>query len=94
MVTIRLNNHNAKVSNFDNAGEEHGISIVITRKPNRQMTDDGWAHVEEYFYNEQTLKRTEGKPLVEILKGIKQALYSGKYKDSIVLDKSLCDIAS
>lgn len=64
VVTIRISNHNAKVSNIDNAGEEHGISVVITRRPNRKITDDGWAHVEEYFYNELSLHRAESKPLV------------------------------
>ncbi|MDY5858766.1 MAG: hypothetical protein SPK09_06040, partial [Porphyromonas sp.] len=86
VVTIRLSNHNAKVSNFDNAGEDHGISIVITGKPNNGLTDDGWAHVEEYFYQEQTLKRAEGKPLVEILKGIKHFASIDEVTDRVLYD--------
>lgn len=35
VVTIRLADHNASTRNFDNAGRENGISIVISRKPNQ-----------------------------------------------------------
>ena len=82
VVTIRVSNHNATVSNFDNAGESNGISIVISRKPNEGMTNDGDAHIVEFFYPDKALNKAEGKPLVEILKSIKQSLYSGEYKDT------------
>ena len=82
VVTIRVSNHNATVSNFDNAGESNGISIVISRKPNEGMTNDGNAHIVEFFYPDKALNKAEGKPLVEILKSIKQSLYSGEYKDT------------
>lgn len=82
VVTIRVSNHNATVSNFDNAGESNGISIVISRKPNEGMTNDGDAHIVEFFYPDKALNKAEGKPLVEILKSIKQSLYSGDYKDT------------
>ena len=82
VVTIRLANHNAKVSNFDNAGKENAISIVITRKPNKGMTNDGTAHIVEFFYPETALQRADGKPLSEIVRSIKQALYSGEFKDT------------
>lgn len=82
VVTIRISNHNATVSNFDNAGESNGISIVISRKPNEGMTNDGDAHIVEFFYPDKALNKAEGKPLVEILKSIKQSLYSGEYKDT------------
>lgn len=82
VVTIRVSNHNATVSNFDNAGESNGISIVISRKPNEGMTNDGYAHIVEFFYPDKALNKAEGKPLVEILKSIKQSLYSGEYKDT------------
>ena len=82
VVTIRVSNHNATVSNFDNAGESNGISIVISRKPNEGMTNDGEAHIVEFFYPDKALNKADGKPLVEILKSIKQSLYSGEYKDT------------
>lgn len=82
VVTIRVSNHNATVSNFDNAGESNGISIVISRKPNEGITNDGDAHIVEFFYPDKALNKAEGKPLVEILKSIKQSLYSGEYKDT------------
>lgn len=82
VVTIRVSNHNATVSNFDNAGESNGISIVISRKPNEGMTNDGDAHIVEFFYPDKALNKADGKPLVEILKSIKQSLYSGEYKDT------------
>lgn len=82
VFTIRLADHNAKVSNFDKRDEERGISIVITAKDNKGVTNDGDAHVTEYFYDAIKLRRADGKPLVEILKSVKQSLYSGEYKDN------------
>ena len=87
VVTIRISNHNATVSNFDNVGENNGISIVIAARPNEGVTNDGNAHIVEYFYSDIELKRADGKPLVEILKSLKQALYSGEYKDTTGLAK-------
>lgn len=82
VVTIRISDHNAKVSNFDTVGEDNGISIVVTRKPNKGITNDGSAHIVEFFYPEISLQRAEGKPLAEIVRSIKQALYSGEFKDT------------
>lgn len=82
IVTIRISDHNATVSNFDNNGEENGVSIVVSRRPNEGINNDGDAHVVEFFYSDKKLKSSEDKPLVEILKSIKQALYSGEYKDN------------
>lgn len=81
-VTIRLSNHNAKVSTFDAHHEAEGISIVVTPKENNGISNDGNAHVTEFYYNAIKLRRADGKPLVEILKSIKQALYSGVYTDN------------
>ena len=82
IVTIRLADHNAKVSTFDNHGELDGISIVVSAKANEGTTNDGNAHVTEFFYDAIKLRRAEGKPLAEIVKSIKQALYSGEFKDT------------
>lgn len=82
IVTIRISNHNATVSNFDNLGEEEGISIVISRKKNNGIINDGNAHVVEYFYSDKAVAKAEGKPLAEIVRSIKQALYSGEFKDT------------
>lgn len=82
VVTIRLADHNASTRNFDNAGRENGISIVISRKPNQGITNDGDAHLVEFFYPDKALQKADGKPLAEIVRSIKQTLYSGEYKDT------------
>ena len=81
-VRIRLADHNAKISNFDHHDVDNGISIVISRAENTGIVNDGNAHLVEFFYSDKKLKAADGKPLVEILKSIKQALYSGEYKDN------------
>ena len=82
IVTIRLANHNAHVSGFDYNDKDNGISIVITPKPNEGITNDGIAHITEFYYDSIKLRRAEGKPLAEIVRSIKQALYSGEFKDT------------
>ena len=82
VVTIRLADHNATVSNFDNRDENEGISIVVSAKDNNGITNVGDAHIVEYFYDSIDLRRADGKPLAEIVKSIKQSLYSGEFKDT------------
>ena len=82
VFTIRLANHNTEVSTFDNHNESEGISIVISPADNTGAINDGDAHIVEYFYNSIKLRKADGKPLVEILKSIKQSLYSGEYTDT------------
>lgn len=82
IITIRLSNHNAKVSNFDANGETDGISIVVSPKKSGGMTNDGKARVVEYYYDAIKLRRAEGKPLADIVRSIKQALYSGEFEDT------------
>lgn len=81
IVTIRLADHNATASQFDHREEHEGISIVITPSPNEGLKDDGLAHIVEFYYNAVKLRRADGKPLVDIISSIEQALYSGEYKD-------------
>lgn len=82
IVTIRLADHNARVSTFDNRGELDGISIVVSPKKNGGIEADGEAHVVEYYYDAIKLRRADGKPLADIVRSIKQALYSGEFKDT------------
>lgn len=82
VVTIRLADHNAKVSNFDRRNELRGISIVVSPKVNTGITNDGDAHIVEYYYDAIKLRKAEGKPLAEIVRSIQQALYSGEFKDT------------
>lgn len=82
IITIRLSNHNAKVSNFDANGETDGISIVVSPKKSGGMTNDGKAHVVEYYYDAIKLRRAEGKLLADIVRSIKQALYSDEFEDT------------
>ena len=82
VVTIRLADHNATVSNFDMRGELDGISIVVSPKKSAGVTNDGDAHVVEYYYDSIKLRRADGKPLADIVRSIKQALYSGEFNDT------------
>ncbi len=82
IVTIRLSSHNAKVSNFDNNEEADGISIVVSSRQSNGIDNDGNAHITEFYYNAIKLRRADGKPLSEIVRSIKQALYSGEFKDT------------
>ena len=88
IVTIRLSNHNATVSTFDNREENNGISIVISRGKNNGVTNDGDAHVVEFFYPDKTLRHADGKPYAAIVRSIQQSLYSGEYKDTTGLAKA------
>lgn len=82
VVTIRLANHNVTTSTFDNHGENDGISIVVSARKNNGIINDGKAHVTEFYYDAIKLRKAEGKPLVDIVKSVKQSLYSGEYKDT------------
>ena len=81
-VTVRLGNHNAQTESFDVNGEANGISIVISKRANNGINNNGKAHLVEFFYPEIALRKAEGKPLAEIVRSIEQALYSGEYKDT------------
>lgn len=87
VVTIRLSNHNATASNLDAMGEDDAISIVVANKPDNGIVNDGDAHIVEFYYNSRTLGKADGKPLVDIIFSIKQALYSGVYIDKTGLAK-------
>lgn len=52
IVTIRISDHNATASNLDVNGQEDAISIVVTNKPNAGITNDGDAHIVEYYYRQ------------------------------------------
>lgn len=82
IVTIRLADHNATVSNFDIKNESEGISIVVSAKKSEGIYNDGDAHIVEYYYDAIKLRKAEGKPLADIVKSIKQALYSGVFNDN------------
>lgn len=62
--------------------EADGISIVVSPKKNEGITNDGNAHITEFYYDSIKLSRADGKPLAEIVRSIKQALYSGEFKDT------------
>lgn len=81
--TLRLANHNATVSNFDNRGEVEGISIVIAKKrdDNAGIDNDGNAHIVEFYYTETDLRKAFGKPLADIVRSVKEALNTGEYVD-------------
>ena len=81
-VTIRVSNHNARVSFFDKNGENDGISIVISNHKNKGLLNDGNAHIIEFFYSKQSLQRADSKPLSDIIRSVSEALYSGEFKDT------------
>ena len=82
LVTIRVSNHNARVSFFDENGEEDGISIVISNHKNKGVLNDGNAHIVEFFYPKQSLQKSENKPLADIIKCVSTVLESGKFEDT------------
>ncbi len=82
LYTIRLADHNAHVSGFDNEGREEGISIVVTPKQNMGINNDGEAHLVEFYYNSMKLRKAEGHPFAAIVRSLQQALYSGEYNDT------------
>ncbi len=82
VVTLRISNHNATISNFDNEGEKDGVSIVITSQPSIGIKNDGRAHVVEYFYRKKDLSEYYGKPFADILGSIKTLLETGEYTDT------------
>ena len=85
--TIRISNHNARISLFDKNGEQEGISIVISGLRNKGLLNDGNAHVVEVFYPKKALEHAEGKPLVDIIDSIKNTLETGVYEDKTGLGK-------
>lgn len=88
VVTIRLSEHSATTKNFDIHNETEGISLVISAQPVGGIDNtEGKVHIVEFYYNSIELRRADGKPLVEIIKSIKQALYSGEYTDNTGLAK-------
>ncbi len=74
VVRIRISDHNAQVKNFDDAGYDNGISIVISRKRNNGMDHNGSAHIVEYFYNGYKLAKADGHPLAEIARSMQSAI--------------------
>lgn len=81
IFTLRLSNHNATVANFDNNGETKGISIVISRHDNKGVSNNGNAHIVEYFYPQMALVKAEGTPIADIIGALEQTMYSGEYTD-------------
>ncbi len=78
---LRISDHNAASKNFDDAGYKDGLSIVVSRKPNKGIDNNGNAHITEYYYNAYKLSKAEGRPLADIARSLQQAMYSGEYKD-------------
>ena len=81
LVTIRISNHNATVSNFDANNEKDGISIVISNHPDKGINNDGDAHIEEFFYSKAALSRAYGKPLADMVGALSDAVRYGRFKD-------------
>lgn len=81
IFTLRLSNHNATVANFDNNGETSGISIVISRHDNKGITNNGDAHIVEFFYSDKLLNKADGTPIADIIGALEQTMYSGEYTD-------------
>lgn len=82
VFTLRLSDHNATASKLDYHNEGNGISIVISRKPNKGITNDGKAHIVEFFYSDKQLRKADNNPYSKIVRSVIQSLYSGEYKDT------------
>lgn len=81
LITIRVSNHNATVSNFDINNEDDGISIVISNHPDKGVKNDGKAHVSEFFYSKAKLNKAYGKPLADIVGALSEAVKTGIFID-------------
>ncbi len=86
-IILRISNHNAKVSNFDKRNESEAISIAISHRNNKGLTNDGKAHVIEYFYRKRDLEDASDRPLAQIIDSVKTLLITGEYKDTTGLAK-------
>lgn len=82
ILTLRISNHSATIKSFDKRNEEEGISIVISREPNKKIQGEGKAHIVEFYFSDKSLNKAYGQPLVDILVSIKQVFYSGKFTDT------------
>ena len=83
-VTLRVSNHNSSLKEFELRNEDEGVSIIISAKKNKKIdrTDStGKSHVDEFFYPKQSLERSQGRPLVQILESIEEFLTTGVYVD-------------
>ena len=81
-ITLRISNHNAKVSTFDRHYETEGLSIVISSFQNKRINNDGYAHITEYFYPRRKIETATNKPLATILLSVKNLLLTGEYIDT------------
>lgn len=80
-ITLRISNHNASVSNFDEKGEKEGISIVVSNHRNKKIKINGDAHIIEYFYPKRKIEHSKGKPLAGIISSVRNLLITGVYQD-------------
>ena len=83
-ITLRVSNHNSKLKEFEDRHEDEGVSIIISAKKNKKIDrrdSTGKSHVDEFFYPKQSLERSQGRPLVQILESIKDFLTTGVYVD-------------
>ena len=83
-VTLRVSNHNSKLKEFEDRYEDEGVSIIISAKKNKKIDrrdSTGKSHVDEFFYPKQSLERSQGRPLVQILESIEDFLTTGVYVD-------------
>lgn len=87
IVTIRISNHNATISNFDKNNETEGISIVISNQPDKGIKGKGEAHIVEFFYSKMDLNKAYGRPLADIVNAISEAVKTGIFNDPTGLAK-------
>jgi len=78
-ITLRMSNHNAKATNFDERGEDNVVSIVISSFRNKGLKGVGNADVVEFYYNKKKLEGMDGKPLADIIRDIANTIETGEY---------------
>ncbi len=83
VFTIRLANHNAKVSNFNNHEESEGISIVITSQKNNGVTNDGDAHIVEFFYDSIKIIERDTQNVPRLTKQKVENTFGGIWIDDV-----------
>ena len=83
VFTIRLANHNTKVSNFDNHEDSEGISIVIASQKNNAVTNDGDAHIVEFFYDSIKIIERDTQNVPRLTKQKVENTFGGIWIDDV-----------
>ena len=81
-ITVRISNHNANVTRFENKDELESLSIVVSHFHCKVLKDSDKVHLVEYFYRKKDIEKSKSHPLAKIIQSLKEALQTGEYIDT------------